>query len=73
MRVCKEVVDHILASFLPKMKVKKRLIMTPSITALALYDLVQCPKRVELSLLGDPANRNEVGAFVAMRRQRGTQ
>lgn len=46
--------------------------MTPNITASLLYDLVQCPKRVELDLFGKDADRDEVSAFVAMLWQRGT-
>ncbi len=46
--------------------------MTPAITASMLYDLIQCPKRVELDLFGSPAERDEVSAFVAMLWQRGT-
>ena len=55
------------------MRAEKGLAMTPSITASVLYDLVQCPKRVELDLFGDAANRDEVSAFIAMLWQRGTQ
>lgn len=46
--------------------------MTPTITASMLYSLVQCPKRVELDLFGDPAVRDEVSPFVEMLWQRGT-
>lgn len=46
--------------------------MTPSITGSLLYDLVQCPKRVELDLFGDISDRDEVSPFVAMLWQRGT-
>ena len=46
--------------------------MVPSITASTLYSLVQCPKRVELDLFGDPAVRDEVSPFVEMLWQRGT-
>lgn len=37
-----------------------------------LYSLVQCPKRVELDLFGNPAKRDEVNAFVQMLWDRGT-
>lgn len=46
--------------------------MTPSITASILYNLVQCPKRVELDLFGNAAERDEVSPFVRMLWQRGT-
>jgi predicted RecB family nuclease len=46
--------------------------MPVSITASLLYDLVQCPKRVERDLFGDPADRDEVSAFVEMLWRRGT-
>jgi predicted RecB family nuclease len=46
--------------------------MSPPITASILYDLVQCPKRVERDLFGDPADRDEVNAFVEMLWRRGT-
>jgi predicted RecB family nuclease len=46
--------------------------MQPTITASVLYDLVQCPKRVERDMFGDPAERDEVNAFVEMLWQRGT-
>lgn len=45
--------------------------MAPPITASILYDLVQCPKRVELDLFGNPAERDEVSPFVAMLWRRG--
>lgn len=45
--------------------------MHPLITASMLYDLVQCPKRVELDLFGDPAERDEANAFVQMLWRRG--
>lgn len=45
--------------------------MTPAITASLLYNLVQCPKRVERDLFGDPAESDEVSPFVAMLWQRG--
>lgn len=44
----------------------------PPVTASMLYDLVQCPKRVELDLYGSVAERDEVSAFVAMLWRRGT-
>ncbi len=46
--------------------------MSRSITASVLYDLVQCPKRVELDMYGDPADRYEINAFVEMLWRRGT-
>lgn len=46
--------------------------MTTSITAALLYDLVQCPKRVELDLFGKQDDRDEVSPFVAMLWARGT-
>jgi predicted RecB family nuclease len=36
-----------------------------------LYDLVQCPKRVELDLFGDPSARDEASPFVQMLWRRG--
>lgn len=45
--------------------------MPQSITATILYDLVQCPKRVELDLFGNPGERDEVSPFVEMLWQRG--
>jgi predicted RecB family nuclease len=45
--------------------------MHPSITASMLYDLVACPKRVELDLFGDPADRDEASPFVQMLWRRG--
>jgi len=45
--------------------------MTQPITASLLYDLVQCPKRVELDLFGDPAERDAVSPFVEMLWRRG--
>lgn len=45
--------------------------MVPSITASMLYDLVQCPKRVELDLFADPSGRDEVSPFVRMLWERG--
>ncbi|RYF94549.1 MAG: TM0106 family RecB-like putative nuclease [Caulobacteraceae bacterium] len=46
--------------------------MPTNITASLLYDLVQCPKRVELDLFGKDTDRDEVSPFVAMLWQRGT-
>jgi predicted RecB family nuclease len=46
--------------------------MSQSITASVLYDLVQCPKRVELDMFGDPADRDAVSPFVEMLWRRGT-
>ena len=46
--------------------------MGPSITASTLYDLVQCPKRVDLDLFGKASERDEVSPFVAMLWRRGT-
>jgi hypothetical protein len=34
--------------------------MSIQITASMLYNLVQCPKRVDLDLFGDPALRDEI-------------
>lgn len=45
--------------------------MPQSITASILYDLVQCPKRVELDLFGNPGERDEISPFVEMLWQRG--
>ena len=45
--------------------------MSTPITASMLYDLVQCPKRVELDLFGEPAKRDEISAFVQMLWRRG--
>lgn len=42
------------------------------ITASILYDLVQCPKRVERDLFGPDAERNEVSPFVQMLWRRGS-
>jgi predicted RecB family nuclease len=44
----------------------------PLITASILYNLVQCPKRVELDLFGTAAERDEPNAFVEMLWERGT-
>ena len=46
--------------------------MPIAITASTLYDLVQCPKRVERDMFGDPQERDEISPFVAMLWQRGT-
>lgn len=46
--------------------------MTTSITASMLYDLVQCPKRVDLDLFGDPTQRDKASPFVEMLWERGT-
>ena len=37
-----------------------------------LYDLVQCPHRPTMDLFGDPAQRDEVNAFVRLLWERGT-
>jgi hypothetical protein len=42
-----------------------------AITASVLYDLVQCPKRVERDMFGDPGKRDEVSPFVEMLWRRG--
>lgn len=46
--------------------------MPNAITASMLYDLVQCPKRVEHDLFSDPALRDAVSPFVEMLWRRGT-
>lgn len=46
--------------------------MSQPVTASILYNLVQCPKRVERDIFGDPAERDEINAFVAMLWDRGT-
>lgn len=46
--------------------------MAEPITASILYDLVQCPKRVELDMFGDPDVRDPVSPFVEMLWKRGT-
>ena len=46
--------------------------MSKTITASILYNLVQCPKRVELDMFGDPEHLDEVNAFVEMLWRRGT-
>jgi predicted RecB family nuclease len=45
--------------------------MAEPITASMLYNLVQCPTRVERDLFGDPAERDEASPFVEMLWQRG--
>lgn len=47
--------------------------MAAEITASLLYNLVQCPKRVELDLFGDASLRDDVSPFVAMLWERGTR
>jgi predicted RecB family nuclease len=42
------------------------------VTASVLYDLVHCPQRVALDAFGDPANRDEINAFVRLLWERGT-
>lgn len=42
------------------------------ITATMLYNLVQCPKRVEMDLFGDVARRDAVNPFIQMLWERGT-
>jgi len=42
------------------------------ITAAMLYDLVQCPHRPSMDLLGDPAKRDEINAFVQLLWEKGT-
>jgi predicted RecB family nuclease len=46
--------------------------MPQPITASVLYDLVQCPKRVELDMFGSPADRDEISPFIEMLWKRGT-
>lgn len=46
--------------------------MAKPITASILYDMVQCPKRVERDMFDDQADRDEVSPFVAMLWRRGT-
>jgi len=43
------------------------------ITASLLYNLVQCPKRVELDLFADPKDRDPISPFTAMLWRRGSQ
>nr|WP_281720721.1 TM0106 family RecB-like putative nuclease [Nitrosomonas nitrosa] len=45
--------------------------MPPPITAIMLYDLVQCPHRVTMDLIADPADRDEVSPFVQLLWERG--
>jgi len=45
--------------------------MTAKITASILYNLVQCPHRVERDLFGDAARRDEVSRFVQLLWDRG--
>jgi predicted RecB family nuclease len=45
--------------------------MPEAITASILYNLVQCPKRVERDLFEDPSLRDEVSPFIAMLWRRG--
>lgn len=45
--------------------------MSPPITASLLYDLVQCPKKVELDLFGDRAVRDAISPFIRMLWERG--
>jgi predicted RecB family nuclease len=47
--------------------------VTQPITASMLYNLVQCPKRVELDLFGNDAERDAISPFVAMLWRRGTE
>jgi hypothetical protein len=42
------------------------------ITATTLYNLVQCPKRVERDWFGDSGERDPVSPFIAMLWERGT-
>lgn len=42
------------------------------ISATTIYNLVQCPKRVELDYYGDKADRDSVSPFVAMLWERGS-
>jgi predicted RecB family nuclease len=43
----------------------------PPVTASMLYDLVQCPKRVELDLFGDQSRRDDISPFVRLLWERG--
>lgn len=43
-----------------------------TITATTIYNLVQCPKRVELDYYGDQANRDPISPFIAMLWERGS-
>ena len=44
----------------------------PNVTATTLYNLVQCPKRVERDYFGEPAERDPISPFIAMLWERGT-
>ena len=44
----------------------------PLITASMLYDLETCPHRVSMDLYGDPADRDEVNAFVQLLWEKGS-
>jgi hypothetical protein len=44
-----------------------------SITALMLYDLVNCPHRVSMDLFADPASRDLASPFVQLLWERGFQ
>jgi predicted RecB family nuclease len=46
--------------------------MTIPIIAAMLYDLVQCPHRLEMDLFGDPIKRDEINPFVELLWQKGT-
>lgn len=46
--------------------------MTTPVTAAMLYDLVQCPHRPTMDLFGDPANQDEINAFVQLLWEKGT-
>lgn len=46
--------------------------MTTPITASMLYNLVQCPKRLNLDLYGDQSLRNEINPFVQILWERGS-
>src|ERR1700676_5639881 len=45
----------------------------PLITASMLYDLENCPHRVSMDLYGDPADRDEVNAFVQLLWEKGSE
>ena len=47
-------------------------VMTAPITASMLYNLVQCPKRLDLDLYGSPTLRDQVSPFVQMLWDRGS-
>lgn len=55
------------------LKPAKALSMPRSITAVMLYDLVQCPHRVTMDLRGDPSVRDEVSGFVQLLWEKGAQ